>query len=474
MINARLPRCLSALFAALALGVGAPSSALAASTAVPGPVADPAAPACQTGTAPPANDAEGSPVVVDDFESGGLQQWSVDTGGDGRVDVRSLPKLVGDVNCAARLRTTSEPGSLANITAAVPPDTGLVSADGWFNLTGSGGAANPYFRFFSGSTRIAQVYRVTDNGQYWLQVRDGNGTYRHTRLTSRAVSMNAWHHIQVSLLPDGPDTAIEVWLDGVRVFSSTGIDGPSGPITSVMIGNEHPGWPGEVFVDDVIIKAAPRSQDPPCTPPPPPTNAMPGSLLLADGFECGDLSQWTVRRTGDGEATVGQGPAHGGDHAAVMQVSDESPSMANLSRQMPAGTSAVSADGWFEVTEPGPDGNDVPYFRFFDGSRRVADVYRYNSTGQLWLRITSPDGSHRYTRLTTYSVDLDTWHRLQVRVVADGDTSVIKVWLDGVSVYASDSLALNTTAITSVMLGSEHYPQARTQSIDDVILRSGT
>ena len=178
--------------------------------------------------------------------------------------------------------------------------------------------------------------------------------------------------------------------------------------------------------------------------------------------------------TGDGRAHVQDQTVHGGSRAACLQVSNVSPSRANLTTELPAGTRAVSADGWFTVTESGPDGNDVPYFRFFTGSHRFVDIYRYNATGQLWLRTSTPDGDHEYTRLTTDPVELDSWHRLQMRVVADGPTSTVKVWLDGNRVFASDSVATTATTISSVMLGSGHYPQAGAECIDDVIIRSGT
>ena len=66
---------------------------------------------------------------------------------------------------------------------------------------------------------------------------------------------------------------------------------------------------------------------------------------------------------------------------------------------LPAGSNEVHADGWFNITKEGVAGNNVPYFRFFNGNTRFVDVYRSNGgAGPLWLRVAAPDGTLRYTR----------------------------------------------------------------------------
>lgn len=445
-----------------------------AAWATASPAAADPAPACRPGTAQPADAFPGTIVLADNFESGTLTGWDVRAGGDGLADVESAPAPVYDGGCAARFRTTATAGSLANASVPLPPGTGQVYADGWFDITDDGGSSNPYFRFFAGATRVAQVYRVTGNGQLWVEVLTGAGSYTHLKMTSRAVSLSAWHRIQVALLPGGAATTVQVWLDGALLFSSSGIDGFTAPITTVMLGNERSAQPGDVSADDVIVKAAPASTGPGCTPPSTPTDDMPGQVIVADGFECGDLADWAVHMTGDGTASVARSPVHDGSYAACLHVSDVSPSMANLTQTLPVGTTAVSADAWFDVTAPGPAGNDVPYFRFFTGTTRFADIYRYNSTGVLWLRVLTPAGTYAYTRLTTQPVGLNTWHRLQTRLIAAGTASTIRVWLDGAPVYSSSAVATAATSISTFMLGAEHYPQPGAECIDDVILRSGS
>lgn len=452
----------AALFLAAGLTVVAPASA-AGST-----------PVCQPGSPAPTDGFPGNTVVADGFESGTLDNWTVHTGGDGTANVQSAPAPVYDGGCAARLVTTTAPGSLANASVAIPAGSGEVYTDGWFNLSiaGATGDTNPYFRFFSGSTRIASVYRYAGNGQLWLEVLNSAGSYVHTKLTSRSISMNAWHHVQMAIAPNGTSTTVSVWLDGTLMFSSSGVNGPATPVTSVMLGNEHNSQAGDLSIDDVIVKADPPPQSV-CTNPYTPTDSMPGQVVVADGFECGTLSNWAVHQTGDGTATVQTSPVYDGAYAACLHTSDVSPSLANLTKALPAGTTQASTDGWFDMTTAGPDGNDQPYFRFFSGTTRIVDTYRYNSTGQPWLRVLQPNGTFAYTRLSTAAIPLNTWHRVQMSVVAAGSASTVQVWLDGAQVY-NGTVDLPAQAITSMMLGAEHYPQPGDECFDDVIVKAGS
>jgi hypothetical protein len=111
-------------------------------------------------------------------------------------------------------------------------------------------------------------------------------------------------------------------------------------------------------------------------------------------------------------------------------------------------------------------------FRFFTGSARFVDVYRYNSTGQLWLRVLQPCGTYGYTRLTTQAVPLGSWQRLQMHVIASGPASTVQVWPDGTQVYDSAAVATVATTVNSIMLGAEHYPQPGDECFDDIILRT--
>lgn len=203
-----------------------------------------------------------------------------------------------------------------------------------------------------------------------------------------------------------------------------------------------------------------------------PTNSYPGTFVVASTFESGSLSPFIRKVSGTGTAAVTSPLAHTGTCAAKLHVTTDSGSLANLSTPtFAAGTKTVYADGWFNITTAGVAGNDVPYFRFFSGSTRVADIYRYNSNGQLWLRVTAPGGSFVYTKLISGSITLNAWHHVTMRVTANGSASTIKVWFDGVQKYSSSAVRMGATSLSKVQLGAEHNRQKGDSYIDDVIIK---
>ena len=205
---------------------------------------------------------------------------------------------------------------------------------------------------------------------------------------------------------------------------------------------------------------------------PAPTNSYPGTIVLATGFEAGGWCGLVPQVGGTGTATISSSTKHAGSKSAKLHVTTDSGSLANLSSPaFASGTKTSYADGWFNITVAGVSGNDVPYFRFFSGSTRVADIYRYNSNGQLWLRVTAPDGTFVYTKLISSSITLSAWHHVSMRVTANGSTSTIQVWFDGVQRYSSTSVKMKGTTLSKVQLGAEHYRQKGDEYIDDVIIK---
>ena len=152
-------------------------------------------------------------------------------------------------------------------------------------------------------------------------------------------------------------------------------------------------------------------------------------------------------------------------------MTDTSGSLANLSMPFTKVTKTAYADGWFNITTAGVTGNNVPYLRFFSGSTRIADVYRYNNNGQLWLRVTSPTGSFVYTKLTSGSITLNAWHRVGMRVTTNGANSTVQVWFDNALKYSSTAVNMNATSLSKVQLGAEHSRQKGDEFIDDVIIK---
>jgi hypothetical protein len=85
--------------------------------------------------------------------------------------------------------------------------------------------------------------------------------------------------------------------------------------------------------------------------------------------------------------------------------------------------------------------------------------------------VTAPDGTFVYTKLISSSITLSAWHHVSMRVTANGSTSTIQVWFDGVQRYSSTSVKMKGTTLSKVQLGAEHYRQKGDEYIDDVIIK---
>lgn len=210
---------------------------------------------CQPGTGPTIDMCPGTIVMANNFESGSLAGFVVQTSGSGTASVSSAQAYGG--SSSAYLHTTSEPGSMANISTVLPPGTREAYADAWFNITRAGLPADniPYFRFFSGNTRFADTYRDNDNGQLWLRVLTPRGSFTYTPLGESSVSLNVWHHMVMHVSPNGSSTKIEVWFDGAQVYSNAHVDTVTSSVTRVQNGAEHYAQMGDEYIDDLIVKS---------------------------------------------------------------------------------------------------------------------------------------------------------------------------------------------------------------------------
>jgi S-layer homology domain len=208
---------------------------------------------------------------------------------------------------------------------------------------------------------------------------------------------------------------------------------------------------------------------------PPPSNDFPGAVVAETSFESNNLLPFRANTAGTGTATVEDTQAKSGACSAFLHVTADAGSLANLSLPLGGGTTTAYADGWFNITTAGLAGNNVPYFRFFSGDTRIADVFRNNSNGQLWLRTaTTPSGPFVYTRLRPAAVPLNAWHRISVRVSPDNEASVIQVWFDGVLIHSSNQNSTNATTLSRLQIGAEHRRQMGDSYIDNVVVKSST
>ncbi len=219
----------------------------------------------------------------------------------------------------------------------------------------------------------------------------------------------------------------------------------------------------------------------PTTPPPTtcsagvpaPTNIYPGTTVTANNFEAGTLAGFTVNTGTTGTATIDNTQAQSGKCSAHLHVTTDPGSLANLVTSLPTNSNNVYADAWFNITTAGVAGNDVPYFRFFFDTTRFVDIYRYNSNGQMWLRVTSSTGFN-YTKLVSGSISLNAWRHVAMHVIANGAASTVEVWLDGTSIFSSNQIDTTATTVTAVQLGAEHLTQMGDEYIDDLVIKTGS
>ncbi|CAI3799580.1 LamG domain-containing protein [Pseudarthrobacter sp. MM222] len=209
---------------------------------------------CDRSTAPPTNSFPGKVIAASNFESGKLKGFKATTQGNGSVKVASTSSHSGA--CAAFLHATTANNSIAYMQAALPGKTTEVYADGWFNITKAGVAGNnvPFFRFFSSSERVIDLFRDNASGAVVLRVTAPNGTFSYTTLVPNA-ALGTWHHVAMHIVANGTATGVQVWYNEQSVHASKSVRIGAKSLTAVQLGAEHDTQMGDTYADDVIVKA---------------------------------------------------------------------------------------------------------------------------------------------------------------------------------------------------------------------------
>jgi chitodextrinase len=179
-------------------------------------------------------------------------------------------------------------------------------------------------------------------------------------------------------------------------------------------------------------------------------SAIPGSAgattsavttpVFSDGFESGNLSQWT-RSSG---VSVQQQVTYAGSWAA-RATTNGAPAYAYQSLGTPL--SELYYDGRFNVI--GQNGASASLVRF-----------RTSSAGSILTILRRSDNKLAYynevTGVTTVgpTVSAGAWHELEVHVLINGASSLIEVWLDGTQISAlTKTDSLGSTPVGRVYIG---------------------
>jgi chitodextrinase len=165
-----------------------------------------------------------------------------------------------------------------------------------------------------------------------------------------------------------------------------------------------------------------------------------GGLVFSDGFESGNLSQWTAS-TG---MTLQQQIVYAGSWAA-RATSSGTPAYAYKNLSTPL--SEFYYDGRVQMVSQG--GTNVSLVRFTTATGgSIFSIFRL-SNGKLSY-------SNGVTRVSTSGPFVSTriWHELEVHALINGNSSLVEVWLDGTKVITKSAEALGTTGVGRVYIGA--------------------
>ncbi len=434
----------------------------------PGPTATPTA----TPTGTPTSTPEPGGVLLDDgFESGDLTQWTSTTG----LAVQGEETFSGAL--AARATLTNQVGVATKQLDQLYTE---LYHRLHFKLIRRDTSRTSYlqqFRTDAGSS-IMGLY-VSSSGRLGYR----NSVSGANTATAITVTEGVWHEAQIRVRIAGADSLTEVWYDGQRVatLSKTQSLGTTG-IGRALLG-ESGARTLDVVFDDVVLSTSFIESTPTTTPTPtvtptttptststptatptttptgtPTSTPEPGGVLLDDGFESGDLSQWTSA-TG---LTVQQEERFSGTYGARATTNN---SVGMAYKQLDELHTELYHRLRFKLINRSTTNTSyLQQFRTADGGTMFG-VY-VSSRGRLGYR-NSVSGANTSTAIT---VTEGVWHEVQVRVQIAGAESLTEVWYDGERVAAlSKTQSLGTTGIGRVLLGESG---ARTLDVvfDDVVL----
>ena len=278
--------CLAGSLALAVLGI--PALSLGPETA--------GAQACVPSTGAITDPYPGIKAAASSFEAGTLDGFGVSSDGTGSASVSTGLSHSG--SCAARLHTTAEPGSIARLAVGLTPGNTEAYADGWFNIAAEGMRGNnvPYFRFFSGRVRVLDVFRQNISHELVLRTSSPAG-YAYTTLR-RDVASDSWHRLVVHVVPNGPQTNVQIWWDGRSVYAGT-VSISATTLDTVQLGSEHEQQMADIYIDDVIVNSGTGTPAP--VPGPLPQPRDPSKRLdefLGDGAAALLAAGTAARRTG--------------------------------------------------------------------------------------------------------------------------------------------------------------------------------
>jgi len=185
--------------------------------------------------------------------------------------------------------------------------------------------------------------------------------------------------------------------------------------------------------------------------------------IFSDGFESGTFSAWNG---GSANNTIVETTTlHSGGDAAEANVSNLAYS---ATRTLPSTYPVVYVRTYFRLHSKS---TNVGIYRVRTaGAIDILHLYVDNATGQLGLR----NDVTGVAMLSGHVVTVDTWHSIETKVIINGTSSTIQVWLDGTDQTALDSTTTNlgTANVGQVTIGDTN-PRTADAFWDDVAVADG-
>jgi chitodextrinase len=186
--------------------------------------------------------ASGATLFSDGFESGGLSNWTVDTG------VSAQQSLVFDGSWAARM-TSAGAQTYATKTLSSTVTEATYSLE--FRIVSQGANNINLIKFRTGANASIGAIYVTSTDS--LALRNDVAGVSTTSTTN--VSQGVWHSLRWHVIIGGTTSSLaEVWLDGVKVDALTRTDSlGTAPVGIVQLGENSTGRTYDVAYDDVLV-----------------------------------------------------------------------------------------------------------------------------------------------------------------------------------------------------------------------------
>jgi chitodextrinase len=178
--------------------------------------------------------------------------------------------------------------------------------------------------------------------------------------------------------------------------------------------------------------------------------------VFTDGFESGNLSQWT----GSSGTTVQQQITYAGSWAArATTVGTPAYAYKNLSTPL----SELYYEGSFQAISQGTANVSIVRFRTA-ANVPLFGIFRL-SNGKLSYFNGVTGRATSGPRVSTGS-----WHKLKVHILVNGTSSLVEVWLDGTKVITKNAESLGTTGVGRVYIGDPATGHTFDYAYDDEVV----